>query len=57
MQTHQEDEFFRAVSDVETVLKNVNINDLGFWLVKNQPKLANDLAFALDCALMESDWV
>ena len=56
MQTWEEDEFFRAVSDVENVLENVNIDDLAFQLVKRVPELADKLAFSLDCHFMESDW-
>ena len=56
MDKNQEDQFFRAVCDVETVLENVNINDLAFQLVKRVPELADKLAFSLDCYFMESDW-
>jgi hypothetical protein len=56
MLTYEQDEFFRAVSDVETILENVNIDDLAFQLVKRVPELADKLAFSLDCHLMESDW-
>lgn len=56
MQTYEQDEFFRAVSDVETILENVNIDDLAFQLVKRVPELADKLTFSLDCYFMESDW-
>lgn len=56
MQNLHKDEFFRAVCDVETILENVNIDDLAYQLVKNVPELADKLAFSLDCYFMESDW-
>lgn len=55
MQTWEEDEFFRAVFDVECILKNVNIEDLAHQLVKNVPVLADRLQTALNFELIDME--
>lgn len=57
MQTYEQDEFFRAVSDVECILKNVNIEDLAYQLVKNVPVLADRLQTALNFQLIDMEIV
>ena len=53
MQTWEEDEFFRAVSDVLDVLQHVNIDDLAFQLVKNDPIAAENLSLAIGFHLID----
>lgn len=55
MQTWEEDEFFRAVSDVENILENVNVNDLAYQLVKKCPERAGMLALAIDFEIMDKE--
>ena len=57
MQTWYQDEFFSALSDVENVLENVNIDDLAFWLVKEMPVLADKLQTALGFHLLDKEIV
>lgn len=55
MQTWEEDEFFRAVSDVLDVLEHVNIDDLAYQLVKNDPKAAENLSLAIGFHLIDKE--
>ena len=55
MQTWEEDEFFRAVSDVLDVLQHVNIDDLAYQLVKNDPIAAENLSLAIGFHLIDKE--
>lgn len=55
MQTWEQDEFFRGVDDVVSVLEHVNVNDLAYQLVKECPDRAGMLAMAIDFELMDKD--
>lgn len=55
MQTWEQDEFFRAVSDVLNVLDNVNIDDLAYQLVKNNPEAAENLSLSIGFHLIDKE--
>ena len=57
MQKIQQDEFFRGVFDVVSVLEHVNVNDLAYQLVRECPERAGLLAMAIDFELMDKDFV
>ena len=55
MHDYERDQFFGAVADVENVLEMVNIADLAYWLVKEVPNLAEQLATAIGFELMDQE--
>lgn len=57
MQRNEQDEFFRGVFDVVSVLEHVNVNDLAHQLVRECPERAGMLALAIDFELMDKDLV